>query len=528
MSIDTNTAFSKSQDLYTTTASPRGGLNPRTRGADGAPGFAQVLHAFDSSSRDEQRELFAADADRPSVTDEADSESDLQQEQIASDEASDASDTDSSDEQKASSNETANEQGTEPATIASPDAADVNADQKVANTSQIDPQAQAQAHPDAVATTSKQAAQLDLLAQRGDQAKLSMRGLVQSLKAQSSPDLTTIAVQTRTGQIEQPVQAGQAGQAQSASPVASNDVPEPDFAPPVPQSIGSAGRNPGDSLSDQPPQSTRGPDDPALRPATPVAYQTTANQSELDPSRVDAQQSRSTRADAAQVSLQPRNQIDFSRSGIDSGVTTVATQNRVDGALTERAVRGVESGIAKDAITPLDQQTPKAGQLSNTQPESVRASVMAQVQRGLASLLRSSSGDMTLRLTPSHLGTVQISVKRDGDRISIRMTASTPEARDLLSVGSKELMQTLEAKGVKVENFLLDMKPDDLPGGDVTGFTSGFGGDRDASSGQHQSGNRARPKADGEDVIPFEGHAGEHDINRTNSIWSELGLDAIA
>lgn len=535
MSNTTTTAFPKSNDLSSTITSPRGGLNLRSLGASDAPGFAQVLQAFDSS---ETGKLTENDAE-PVTKDEANKQSEATADDAQAE--SDTEDTQSTDSSDSAGTGTDSNKQTQDSTI---DTDSQKIDKDTDHAQKNNPDATQPLDPDTsnlpqsdtptqngdvksddatqgVATTTKQAVSLEMLVNRGDQAKLSMRGLVQSLRAQSSPDLTTIAVQTRTGQIDQPVQPNPA---HPTTPVASNDVTEPDFAPPVPQSIGPAGRNPGDSLSDQPPQSGRGPEHPALRQATPVSVQPHANRTEIDVASVDSQQSRSVRVDAAQPVQPARAQIDFARSGIAAGVSNVATQGQVDGALTERAVSGVDSGVAKDALKPLDPQTPKAGQLTNTQPESVRASVMAQVQRGLASLLRGSNGDMTLKLTPSHLGTVQIQVKRDGDRISLRMTASTEEARDLLRVGSKDLMQTLETKGVKIENFEIDMQPIDLPGDG--GASSGFGGERDAAG--QQSGQGTTPKNDGENVIPLDERGGQHGINPSESIWSELGLDAIA
>lgn len=532
MSIESHTAFTTFKDLNTTSASSRDASILRSRSAVDAPGFAQVLQAFDSkrdASLSEPVENNEDDAKSDAI---AETPEDQQAVQTEEDEAAhaDAADVNSArnaTDENVSSEKASGEKDTEAGispTDASPrSGSEAAQNTKVNDNTPRDPQAKPDEPQTSAATTSKQAVSLDLLVNRGDQAKLSMRGLVQSLRVQSSPDLTTIAVQTRTGQIEPPVQPNTP---QPTTPIATNDLPEPDVAPPVPHSIGPAGRNPGDSLSDQPPQSGRGPEEPGLRNPSQVPVQQHKNQGEIDPGRVDAQQSRSARADAAQPVVQGRPQVDFTRSGIQAGVTNVAAQNRVEGAMTERAVSAVDTGIGKNALTPLDPQTPKATQLSSTQPESIRASVMAQVQRGLASLLRSSNGNMTLRLTPSHLGTIQISVKRDGDRISLRMTASTPEARDMLEAGGKELMQKLEAKGVKVENFQVDMQPADQPDGSG-GASAGFGGERDAAHQQHQ-GHTTSPSRSGEDVIPLEDPGTGNTISPSESIWSELGLDAIA
>lgn len=509
MSIATNTDSTPSQALNQATGAIRSGLFVRHRSAGGAPGFAQVLRAFDAPENELDR------SPDTSVQDHAQDDvlSQGSEDQQASTPGGDEESTIHADDtQQGVQSTIVNNQEHENETQASQNQP---ADGRVQG-----PQTTADMPMDVVATTSKQAASFELLVNRSDQAKLSMRGLVQSLRAASSPDLTTIAVQTRTGQIEQTSQSTptQSTQTQASSPSASNDVPEPDVAPPVPQAIGHTARNPGDALSDQPPQSGRGHDDPAMRQATPP---------QVDTTRVDAQQARGVRVDAAPPIAHARTHADFTRAGFGTSPADAAIQNRAQGALTERAVSGVDGGIAKEALKPLDPQAQRSGQLTSSPPESVRASVMAQVQRGLASLLRGANGDMTLRLTPSHLGTVQISVKRDGDRLSLRMTASTTQARDLLSVGRKDLMQSLEAKGVKVEQFLLDIQSIDQDIDSGGGATSGFGSEHGTSAREHAA-RAMRQSEAGEDVIPLSDHGTGHDPLPTGSIWSELGLDAIA
>ncbi len=526
MSIATNTSTTTFHDPSRIFSAQPAASIVRSIGAESAPGFAQVLHAFDPK-QDESKTIAGHEADRKDeLSERTEASDDLAKDDDAATPVSDAS-SDSADDDGAAADEAAQEAAgkTDQSGSAGQSAQNQHAEDSAAANG-ANPQA---ASDEQAATTSKAAVRLDLLVNRGDQAKLSIRGLVQSLRAQASPDLTAIAVQTRTGQIDQPAQPVkpiQSNQPQPATPALSDEHVKPLLAPPVPQSIGPAGRNPSDALSDQPPQSGRGPEDQSPRPLTKLPIQPNPNAGEIDPSSVDSQQTRSVRVDAVPSAGQTRPQVDFHRSGVAATVANVSSQARVDGAMTERAVKGVDAGVTKDAMLPLDPKSPKTDQLSSSAPHSVRASVMAQVQRGLASLLRSADGDMTLRLTPSHLGTVQISIKRDGERISLRMSASTPEARDMLLAGSKELSQNFETKGIKIENFEIDMQPADEPGsGDPTsGFASGHG---DAHQ-QHQGHSQAPSGQSGDDIVPLEGQAGQHDISTSESIWSELGLDAVA
>ncbi len=525
MSIATNNTNTTSNDPSRILTSPRSTPNVRSWGADAAPGFAQILHAFDSPT--ENSELTQA-TDNSAQDDERDSIA----EQSQADDAQASSDQDGAEDGKSPSNQN-DDAGSHDATRGDARAGTAGeiSGQTVANENQPQPaqgvaesgQPQSGADSSESIPNTKQAVGLDLLVNRGDQAKLSMRGLVQALKAQASPDLTTIAVDTRLGQT--PQNADQT-QPRPQTPVSSNDVPEPDVAPPAPRGIGPAGHNPGDSLSDQPPQSGRGHGDPTIRQhhATPVEQSTIKPES--DQARSDTQQIRSTRIDAAQPVQTIRTPTDVTRSGAIEASVQTAAQGRVQGALTARAISGIEAGVGHDGLQSLRADTPKTSQLSGSEPVSERASIMAQVQRGLASLLRSSNGDMTLKLTPSHLGSVQINIKRDGDRITLRMTASTAEARDLLNAGGKDLMQALQAKGVKVENLQIDLQQPDAPAQD--GASAGFGGERDASHGQNNTGGRSPSQPRGDGVIPLETRDDGLEPVASGSIWSELGLDAIA
>ncbi|MGP1271914.1 MAG: flagellar hook-length control protein FliK [Phycisphaerales bacterium] len=77
----------------------------------------------------------------------------------------------------------------------------------------------------------------------------------------------------------------------------------------------------------------------------------------------------------------------------------------------------------------------------------------AQVQRGLAQVLRQGGGSLTLRLTPNDLGEVRVSLQLAGGRVSGTIEATTESARDLLQQQLDTLRSSLERRGVTVDRL---------------------------------------------------------------------------
>lgn len=494
----------------------------RPSGLGLAPGFAQVLQAFDPGpdSSTDSEELAPAAQRTPDATETDDKPTETQNAEDGTDGADAADAQKDSDKQadgtQASDEQAAAEGSGAPTARGDGNPADQTMDTKAVRRSQP-------AKGDANAQTEIQhAARLELLVHRGDLAKLSMRGLVRSLRAQSSPDLTAIAVQTRTGELssnEPP--AAQASLPASRKP----EGVQPDPAPPTPQRVGPAVNESSSALSDTVPTSPRvgGESTPraiAQPPSPPDAPV------KGDQGRTDVQQARSIRVDAGGA-VQQNAKPDLVRAASLQNPAHAAQAPRVEGALTSRAISGIESAGAQPALKGTQTQAPKLDASAND-AGAQRAAVMAQVQRGLAQMLRSGKGDMTIKLTPGHLGEVRIQMKQDGERIGIRLTASTEQAREMLSSGSKELMHQLLAKGVLVERVQIDLQPPHTTG-------SGDGaqsGDADPGRGESHAqgdtpGQHAGHKGN-EPVIPLTHDRADTPGDEHAPIWTELGLDAIA
>lgn len=88
--------------------------------------------------------------------------------------------------------------------------------------------------------------------------------------------------------------------------------------------------------------------------------------------------------------------------------------------------------------------------------------------------------DTRIRLAPENLGNVDVSIRRDGDRLHVHFTAENPAARQLIAEAAPRLSELAEARGVKLGQTSVD---------------GGAGGQQQGHSqaGQPQSRQPARP-----------------------------------
>ena len=81
----------------------------------------------------------------------------------------------------------------------------------------------------------------------------------------------------------------------------------------------------------------------------------------------------------------------------------------------------------------------------------------AQVDRGLAQLLKGNGGTVTLRLRPEHLGEVRASVSVERGQVDVRIEATSEEARALLERETGSLRAALESRGLRVEHVRVEV-----------------------------------------------------------------------
>ncbi len=368
-------------------------------------------------------------------------------------------------------------------------------------------------------------AALRLLHDRGEQAKLSIKGLVRSLTRSGGTDATTVAVETRLGTDD-------AGPTAPVEPRPADEQPSKQQQPPQPAGNTVIDRSPSTTADVTPPVHGRG----ATTGRVPLAGAAMAVPVDADPDQAGAgaQQARGIRADAGAVSQTARAApvLDPTRLAPLDTAARAAQAIRGGSAQSVRAVTAGESARLGASLTDASTTPGSLAWKTGAAPDAKgadRAAVLAQLQRGLASLLRSGKGDMTLRLTPASLGEVRIRIKSQGGRLSVRLEASTDRAGELLSDGAKDLSAHLRAKGVHVEHLSVDRRdaahdaPQPDPG-NAHGQGGGHAGHDPRPGAREHAGSRRQPAA----PIDEPDYSGDTGATSPGAVWTELGLDAIA
>lgn len=161
---------------------------------------------------------------------------------------------------------------------------------------------------------------------------------------------------------------------------------------------------------------------------------------------------------------------------------------------------------------------PKLGVLKAQSSHTDRAAVIAQVQRGLASMLRSGGGEMTLRLRPDHLGELKIRMHTEDGGVRASFETRSDGAREAIERGLVRLREQLESKGIRVDELRVDQREQD-----ALSDRQSASDDRQSDSGSHSA-----PSTDlgGDSSEHEQQNESQHDEPR--GIWTELGLDAVA
>lgn len=139
------------------------------------------------------------------------------------------------------------------------------------------------------------------------------------------------------------------------------------------------------------------------------------------------------------------------------------------GSLKKQAVSRVSGLEGRDAPTGQAErsapaQGKAAGNLSAARPQAV----MSQVLEGAAQILRDGSGRMVLNLQPPRLGTLDLDVVVQDNRVKMVMLADNQEVKQLLQAGLDDLRSALQDKGFEIDR--LEVLVQNRPDGDGEGF----------------------------------------------------------
>jgi len=116
---------------------------------------------------------------------------------------------------------------------------------------------------------------------------------------------------------------------------------------------------------------------------------------------------------------------------------------------------------------------------------------MGQVLEGAAQILRDGSGRMVLNLQPPRLGTLDLDVVVQDNRVRMVMLADNQEVKQLLQAGMDDLRSALQDKGFEIDR--LEVLVQNRPDGDGDGFRREAGFAR----GDSRGGNERKHGQDG-------------------------------
>lgn len=91
----------------------------------------------------------------------------------------------------------------------------------------------------------------------------------------------------------------------------------------------------------------------------------------------------------------------------------------------------------------------------------------AMIERIVTLRDMAAENDTRLRLSPDMLGTIDVSLKRDGDQVQVQITAEQAQTRQLLAEAQPRLAELADARGVKLQLTGGQAGGGDRPGGDA-------------------------------------------------------------
>ncbi|MFI4896525.1 MAG: flagellar hook-length control protein FliK [Phycisphaerales bacterium JB059] len=286
---------------------------------------------------------------------------------------------------------------------------------------------------------------------------------------------------------------------------------EPAVPPPTPPASAPAVPN---TQAEAPSSATRGQDRVAPEPPATNASATPAN--------ANGQQGTDLGARQESTPQMPHVPVAAPAAGVTNATSTSGGVGSFEKAIG--ALRSLGAERAKPGVT----QAPQA----KATPESRARPVLAQVSRGMASILRQQGGNLTLRLRPDTLGDLKISLRVQNGGVEATFKADNAQARELLTNSMSQLKETLEANGVRVDQLRVEhenTRPQDAgsPGAERDGNrgdgSPGFAdpsetGGREGDSREDRHGRRNAPHGRGQD----------HDAAESASEATTPGLDAEA
>jgi flagellar hook-length control protein FliK len=160
----------------------------------------------------------------------------------------------------------------------------------------------------------------------------------------------------------------------------------------------------------------------------------------------------------------------------DKPAATGSTKKQGATGGTNPEIRDVSAGAGTISLLP--------GRGIDTAAAARPQAVMSQVLDGAAQILRDGSGRVTMTLQPPRLGTLDLDVVVQDNRVRMVMLADNQEVKQMLQAGMDDLRNALQDKGFQIDRLevLVQNRPDDA--GSNFWQQAGFG--REDSAGREE------------------------------------------
>ena len=301
---------------------------------------------------------------------------------------------------------------------------------------------------------------------RQDVSELAARELSSQQERQSTRDRgTDAASQARQSLAER-------AEMQSAS---TEPAAESGFKPRAAERSQSGSDQPGEQTDDQ--SSSR-----AESQASRVNAQASQTSGQQTPQNASSQTQATAQAQSASGSA-----VNAAATNATAQVTSSANAGgNASGVAAVGQASGAASKGSSPTVLPGQSSSPARPGESGKQTSVIRhepRTFEAQLQRGLAQVLRQKGGTLNLKLDPVDLGTVKVSLTMSQGRVEGSIEASSEQARGLLHDHLDTLKSSLEQRGITVDR--LDVR---LAGAAESGRQFGAGQEAGQGLDQHNAG----------------------------------------
>lgn len=171
----------------------------------------------------------------------------------------------------------------------------------------------------------------------------------------------------------------------------------------------------------------------------------------------------------------------------------------------------VESASLASALQPQrapDQQPPSP--------------VVDHAARGISTVLAQKGGSLTMKLNPPALGELRIEMNLSQQTVDVRLEATTPAARELLTLGLPALRESLQSKGLSVERLSVQASTHaaaSTPNSNTSGASLA---DQGGANAERSDGGAQERADDGSDDRPRDGSGGAAGNGRGHAERAEV------